>query len=229
MDRGIWPSEWRAYGSKPRLARDNLKTVAPMTFRGWFRFGTDYASIGGGRYELRGLLEHKFGVRCENGGAGSVQLDAGGDGVLRWWVQGDAAPTGPESGGGGGGGGESDGSGGSFPPMPAAKYAPRFDDVGATLGKLGGGTHWNEMTSKGMPKIVLASKYNGKVAWVTVWGSYYTATLKRYGTPEHPDGGGPRQRFYVTGAVPRSVMIRLHIPDGTDVVFKVANTSERSG
>jgi hypothetical protein len=122
-----------------------------------------------------------------------------------------------------------DDGGDSLPPVPAAAYAPRFDTSGAVAAKWGGGSHWNEMTSKGMPKIVLSSKFNGKVAWVSVWGSGYQSTPSRFGGAEEPDSGGPRQRYYVPGQLPESVTVRLHIPGGQDLFYLVPRTTQRQG
>jgi hypothetical protein len=153
-------------------------------------------------------------------------LDAGGDGVLRWWVQGDAAPTGPESGTGGGGGGESDGSdgsGGSFPPCPAATRPATWSVDGAANGKFGGGTLWNPKASKG-PKLVLASNHNGKVASeVTAWGGGVKLSAKRWKDPEQ----GNRQRWYFPRSLPSAMTLRVHVPGGTDFVLTVPDTSAR--
>lgn len=109
-----------------------------------------------------------------------------------------------------------------LPPLPEQKFAPRYDISGATALSWGGGTLWNPSASKG-PKLVLGSKWNGKVAWVAAWGGGFYNTPKRFGGWEE----GRRQRWYFPRTLPAALTIRLHIPGGTDAYLVVTNTSKR--
>lgn len=121
---------------------------------------------------------------------------------------------------------DDDGEKGDLPPRPAATHAPQWDTAGATAAALGGGSHWKPTTSKGRPKLVLKASLLGKVAHVTVWGpGGYRAQPERWGSFEE----GGRERYYIPGAVPSSVTIRLHIPGGQDIFFTVPDTSKRVG
>lgn len=216
LDRGVWPAEWRQYGSVPH-GYDG-RPAKPREFRGWVKLGNDYASIGGARYELRGLIEQKYRVLTVNNAVGAVMIEARADGVLRWWVNGDPLPTGPEA-----APAPTPDEGGKFPPCPPATRPPTWSADGATAAKFGGGTLWNPAASKG-PKLVLASKWNGKAAsTVTAWGGGQQIRAERWKDAEE----GNRQRWYFPRALPASLTLRVHVPGGTDFVLHVPDTSKR--
>lgn len=223
LDKGKFPREWDKYGSYPHIYSG--RRAKPKEFRGFVKLGSDYASIGGSRYSLRGMIERVYGVITVNNAPGAVMIEARDDGVLRWWVYGDSPPTGPEV--------------SSTPnPVPSesetrpvvwtppAKYGPKYSTDGCVSQAWIGGFVWNPVASKG-PKLIVATKFNRRVAWVTAWGSGFAASPKIWRDPE----GETRTRYYFPLSILNAgrVTFRLHIPDDVDRVLVVENPKVRQG
>jgi hypothetical protein len=222
LDRGVWPSEWQKYATNPHDASD-IGRAKPKQYRGWVRLnhGGDTSTE---RYGLRGFAEAELRVGTVNNHPGHLQIQAVGGGIIRWWITGDTPPDGPES--NPTPNPDPQPNPGSFLPCPAPTHGPIYSTDGATAMVWGKNSHWKGDADKG-PKLVLSSRYNGRVASVvTWWGGGQQGSASRWKVAEEKDSGGPRQRWYFKD-LPQSITLRLHLPGGKDEYYVVPKTGEQ--